>query len=203
MRGWDRSTVKHLVWSQCFRMQVRQEKIVQASCILPFSILLCIFCLRSAGAAGAVPSQLFNKTINASYTVNVTARTPDGRVINAPKSVKRTIYISSLGRIFSRRAGAYVRGGSESIDKEPAEAALRYENGALIGGRSAISGAFQLTITFDPGFQNCNVNILAGRENGKPIKWKGLDGVTYESQGPMTISGQSCSINSGNAFAGE
>jgi hypothetical protein len=171
---------------------------------LCLSLLIGAFCSEAALAANGVPAQPLNKTIHISYALNVTSKTPDRRVSNNARNVSRTIYISSLGRIFVRRSAAQVGGrASETNDKGPGESTMRFQNGTLVGIVPYIQGASQATITFGSGFQSCTVNVLIGKDNGKPLKWKSLDGVTLEALGPMTVSGQSCSIRDGNAFAGE
>jgi hypothetical protein len=113
-------------------------------------------------------------------------------------------YISSLGRIFSRTESTRLRGRlSKTVDKDPQQTEFRYQNGALVGTFLSISGAIRITINFDSAFQSCNVDVLHGKDSGKPFKWTSLSGEIYEAQGAMTISGQSCSIRDGNAFAEE
>jgi hypothetical protein len=65
-----------------------------------------------------------------------------------------------------------------------------------------VSGAAQLTVTFASNGQSCDASIAVGRDNGKTLKWKGVNGMIYEATGPATVSNVSCSIRSGNAFAG-
>jgi hypothetical protein len=155
-------------------------------------------------AHAAVPSQLLNKTISVAYITNAIAKSPDGRVFNAPRRSRRTIYISSLGRIFSRTELTRLRGRlSRTADKDPQQTGFRYQNGALVGTFLSISGAVRITINFDSVFQSCNVDVLYGKASGKPFKWTSLSGEIYEAQGAMTVSGRSCSIRDGNAFAEE
>jgi len=54
--------------------------------------------------------------------------------------------------------------------------------------------------SFDPGFASCTLAVTHGRENGGAIKRKGIDGVVREYLS-LTVTGASCSIASGNAFA--
>ena len=64
------------------------------------------------------------------------------------------------------------------------------------------SGASQMTISFDGGGQSCSAAIVAGRDSGRAIQWKGVDGAMRVATGPVTFSNVSCSISSGNAFGG-
>src|SRR5262249_28957332 len=141
----------------------------------------------------AVPQQLLNKTISISYVYNVTAKSPDGKVFNAPRAESRAIYVSTLGRVFSRLTATRLRGSaSKTADRDPGQSNFRYENGALVGRAQAISGAVQITISFDSAFQSCKVDVIVGHENGKSFKWTSLTGEIYEAQGAMTVSGQTC-----------
>jgi hypothetical protein len=93
-----------------------------------------------------------------------------------PRRSQRTIYISSLGRIFSRTESARLRGRlSKTVDKDPQQTGIRYQNGAPVGTFLSISGAVRITIDF--------VDVLHGKGSGKPFKWMSLSGEIYEAQG--------------------
>ena len=66
-------------------------------------------------AMAAPPTQLLNKTIVSSFTVTVPAIEEDGRQVVAKRTADRRIYISSMGRIFEKRAqsGRQIRKESE------------------------------------------------------------------------------------------
>jgi hypothetical protein len=72
----------------------------------------------------------------------------------------------------------------------------------LVGVMQFTSGASQMTISFDAGGQSCSAAIVAGRDSGRPIRWKAVDGTMNEATGPVTFSNISCSISAGNAFGG-
>jgi hypothetical protein len=157
---------------------------------------------RPSVAETTVPPQLQNKTIKITYTASMLAKTPDGRTINGSRKVERLIYISSLGRIFTRVARSNERVASPvARDLAPGESTLQFQEGTLIGVMPYISGAAKLTVTFDSGFQKCNFTILNGKDGGQPIKVKGLNGVVLEALSPITISDEICTIENGNAFA--
>ena len=151
----------------------------------------------------AAPAQLYNKTISISFSVSAPAKGEDGSPLNGSRQVQRTIYISSQGRIFvrsDRRAGRL----SDTVEKGPDSTSgmFRFEGNRLIGVNTGfISGAGQLTVTFDPGFQSCNASIVFGRENGKPFKFKGLNGMIFTATGVPSASSPSCSIRDGNPFS--
>jgi hypothetical protein len=60
-----------------------------------------------------------------------------------------------------------------------------------------------MAITFGQGGQSCDASIIVGRESGKKLSWKGVNGMTYEAIGPPTVSNLRCSIRTGNEFAGQ
>ena len=78
---------------------------------------------------------------------------------------------------------------------------MRISGNSLVGVMVMPSGASQLTVNFDPSGSSCTAQVVMGAERGKPIVYKGLDGKTYTQTGPAQISGVSCSVRAGNAFA--
>jgi hypothetical protein len=159
--------------------------------------------LLMPGIAHAVPAQLYGKTITVSASVSVNAVAEDGTTANRPRQVQRTIYISSKGRIFSRAQRQAGR-NSDTVDRGPRETAnsFRFDGNRLIGvNLRFLSGAAQLVVNFDSGFQSCTASITFGRESGRPFKFKGLNGKTYTATGTPTASSPSCSIRDGNPFA--
>jgi hypothetical protein len=151
----------------------------------------------------AVPAELLNKSVTVSYTVTIPARGADGSNVPGVRNATRTIYISSAGRAFGR---VNRRDGRQSETKEaaPGERAntLRFEGSKLVGVMPFVSGAAQMTISFQGG-SSCDAAISVGRDQGKTLKWKGVNGMTYEATGPATVSNIRCSVSAGNAFAGE
>lgn len=159
--------------------------------------------LLQSPALAALPQQMLNKTVTVSFTVSIPARTPDGATGTASRAVTKVIYISSAGRIFgetSRRAGR----NSETVQRGPevTTGAFRADGNRLVGAIAVGNGASQLTITFDGSFQSCTAQLVTGGQGGRPITWKGLDGIVRTATGPVTHSSPSCSVAAGNAFAG-
>ena len=114
-----------------------------------------------------------------------------------------TIYISSAGRIFARRLRRDGGGATEDMKFAPVEHDWRFVGNKLIVNAGYVSGASLLTISFDPSGQSCTASVQFGRDAGRAMVWKGADGVTYTSTGPWVASNVTCSIASGNAFAGQ
>jgi hypothetical protein len=154
-------------------------------------------------SAIAAPVELLNKTVTVSYTVTIPAKGPDGTVRSGSRNATRTIYISSAGRAFGRVSRRDPRGDAETKEAGPGERGntLRFEGSRLVGVMPFVSGAAQMSITFGAGGQSCDAAITLGRDSGQALKWKGVNGVTYEAAGQPTVSNVSCSIRAGNAFA--
>jgi hypothetical protein len=164
---------------------------------------LIVSALLLSSPAWAAPAALLNKSISVSYATTIPGKKADGTPVRGSRIATRTFYISSAGRIFARVAR---RDGNaaETKDAGPGESGntARFVGDKLVGVMQFASGASQMSISFDPGGQSCSASIVAGRDNGRPIRWKGVDGTMRESTGPVSFSNISCSISSGNAFGG-
>lgn len=152
------------------------------------------------GAAHAAPQQALNKSVTVSFSITVPARGSDGSSQANPRAVTRTYYISSQGRVFAR-ADRRVGKNQDRLEKGPGETNMRVSGNSMVGVIVFPSGAMQLTVNFDPSFSSCSARAIVGAEGGKPIVYKGLDGKTYTQTGPAQVSGVSCSVAAGNAFA--
>jgi hypothetical protein len=158
----------------------------------------------SSSAWAQAPQQLYNKTILVSMTITIPGKGADSSTITNPRSIDRTIYVSNAGRIFARsvrRAGRNTK-TTERGPADPTLGGLRFQGARLAGVLPFASGAALLNVTFDPSYSSCSADVVVGRDNGKPIVWKGLNGVAYTSTGAPSVSGVSCSIRDGNPFAG-
>ena len=151
--------------------------------------------------AFAAPPQLFNKTVTVSYTATGVARLPQGGQTGFSTEVTHIIYVSDAGRLFMRFRASNRR-GSMSGDAAPGEGkgVFSFQGNRLVGVMPFATGARQLTITFDPGFSRCTASVIEGHSGGV-IQRRAPDGRVYEITGGTTSS-VSCSIQSGNAFAG-
>jgi hypothetical protein len=152
------------------------------------------------GAAHAAPQGMLNKSVTVSLSVTIPARGSDGSTQANPRAVTRTIYISSQGRVFAR-VDRQVGRRSQTVERGPGEGTMRISGNSLVGVIVFPSGASQMTVNFDPSFSSCTAQVVMGAEKGKPIVYKGLNGMTYTQTGPAQVSGVSCSVRDGNAFA--
>jgi len=162
---------------------------------------LCLLAVCAAAPAWAAPAALLNKSITVSYSTTIPGKTADGRQVTGTRASMRTIYVSSAGRLFGRVAR---RDGNASETKEagPGDAGnnLRFAGDKIVGVMKFQSGAAQMTISFDPSGQSCCASIVAGRDSGRAIRWRMVDGSVREATGAPSFSNISCSITSGNAF---
>ena len=168
-------------------------------------VLTAMMIVVSHGAdAASIPSQLHNKTITTSFTVTIPAKGPDGTTAPRTRNVNRVVYISSAGRFFSR-SDRRVKGASETTERGPDQTSstYRFDGGNLVSVLQLGTGASQLVVSFDSSFSSCTARVLTGGQGGGSMTWKGIDGKTYTSTGPATASSPSCSIQSGNPFAGQ
>jgi hypothetical protein len=143
----------------------------------------------------AAPAGLLNKTIHLSYTSSVPS---DDGLNYPPRANAITMYVSSLGRVFMKRT---TRAGRYSEGQESVGGSFRFEGVKLIGTRHFGNGAGRIIVSFDSAFQSCSVELIVGSEKGKRLEWTSLNGVRRAASGRATFSGQTCSIESGNAFA--
>jgi hypothetical protein len=151
------------------------------------------------------PRQLYNKTIQISWSVAVSQTAPDGQRKNVTVAVHRTVYVSSTGRLFERAIRSAPKGRKETENAPGATqnaggeaTGLRFEGNRLVGHVAFAQGARRFVATFDPSFSSCTVAVSFGREGGG-YKRKGVDGVMYTIDS-MVPSGESCSIRDGNPF---
>ena len=152
-------------------------------------------------AADAAPSQLLNKTISITTTVTIPAQGSDGTISTRQRTVSRLVYVSSQGRLFVKISQRARRAATEKEIGPGDGGSWRFEGNKLVATRGLISGANQLTVSFDPSFQSCSADLVIGSETGKPRVWKALNGETLTAAGKAVVSGVSCSIQEGNAFA--
>ncbi len=160
----------------------------------------------SVAACAEAPRPLFGKTIQISWTSSTVQRSADGQTINPQVAVNWTIYVSSAGRLFVRGARSVGRRGGQS-DIAPGATknsggeptGVRLIGNKLVGNVAYTVGAVNFVATFDPNFRSCTLQVMYGREGGRMMR-RGVDGVMRQVQS-VTVSGQSCSVREGNAFA--
>ena len=168
--------------------------------------VLVLTLLCTPALAGVAPPQARNKTVRLSWTQSGMQRSDSGQERAYSIAHTRTIYISSEGRFFSRaarNAGPNSKAGSlapgDSRGYGGSAAGVTFEGNELVGTQTHLSGAAQYRVSFDSSFTSCTVRLIYGRAGGQ-MRTKGLDGQTYTMLS-HAASGESCSVQAGNAFA--
>jgi len=158
----------------------------------------------AAPTAAAAPPELLNKTVQVRYTVTIPGRGDDGSTVPGIRNAVRTIYISSAGRAFARVERADGNRGQFQEKKEagPGERGntLQFQGRRLIGNMPFVAGASHMEIDFDGGGSSCTASIVVGRDAGRALRWKGVNGVTYTATGAASVSNVACSVSTGNAL---
>ena len=175
-----------------------------------FAAALVALTASAAHAAGGAPQQLFDKTVTMSWTTSGTATSADGHSKPFTNANTRTVYISSAGRPFLRMKlsstrvsrGNYDSRGGDRGPEDTGRGSVRFEPGKLIGVETFASGARQFIATFDSGYSNCTLSIVDAKAGNAAIMRRGPDGAMYKVEN-VTTGAQSCSIQTGNAFAGQ
>jgi hypothetical protein len=155
-------------------------------------------------ASFAAPAGMLNKTVSIQFEVSIPARTAAGQTLTARRSVQKVMYVSSAGRVFSRTARQAGRVG-ETKEMAPggADGAPRIQGNTIVGTLALGTGASRLVVSFDGAFSSCTATVITGGQVGRGLTWKGIDGNVYTATGPATASSPSCSLQQGNAFAGQ
>lgn len=167
---------------------------------------LLLFCCRALAA----PPQLYGKSVVVQWTENRLQR-PAGetRWRSVSIQVGESVYISTLGRLFSRMTFASPRGsGAREFVGEPGRSGTGGARAAQFQGRSLVTvsvfngGARHIQVDFDPGFGSCSASVIIGKAAGAAtftLK-SASTGVPIEVQSQST-SGAACSVRDGNVFA--
>lgn len=161
--------------------------------------------LLSCYAAAAAPRELYNKTVSITWAEHAMQKTPDGRTVTPTIMTDRTVYVSGAGRVFvrgNRRIDNRGFSGGRQTEAGPGQGGagtLSFQGSQLVGTAVFSGFARRLTVSFDQSFSSCTASVVYGKSGG-PTTWTGFNGQTYEIIS-INVSGASCSIREGNAFA--
>jgi hypothetical protein len=173
----------------------------------PISLLVMLLATQ-AYAAGA-PEALKGKSVILTWTETRQQRhvgEPNFYSVNG--SVSLSVYVSTAGRLFSRRTMS-TRAGSGAIELAPREGGGAYPTRTALFGAQTMTligetkgGAYRTLIEFDASFASCSARVALGFQSGKtsisfsPITKK------YVEVKSVTVNGISCSVKTGNVLAG-
>lgn len=160
--------------------------------------------------AQGAPSQLYGKSITVAWTENRMQRREGSGAEFKPRGIAQSlsVYISSQGRLFSRRTARGKGGGGKRENvgeggQSPTGGLLstRFQAGTLVVSAELGGGARLITASFDNGFSGCTGNVRMAREAGREtMRIKSFaDGGTIEVQS-VTATSATCSIKEGNVF---
>ena len=163
-----------------------------------------------AHAQGAVPADLYNKTVVLTWTeVRVQRAEKTGNVKKGTTASQLSIYVSGSGRLFSRFARASGRRGNETDTSPDAQTRegfgagrhnVRFDSGRLVTDTKMRSGARRIAVEFGAGYRSCRFTITHGKEDGKELYHRAMDGQMYFIIS-TDVSATACAIKDGNVFA--
>ena len=114
------------------------------------------------------------------------------------------VYVSAEGRTFERRSvpgGSHEGVGGGAITGRAGSS--RFQGNTLVAaGATRGGGVRMVVVTFDAGFSGCTAKVQVGHEGGSSV----VEGRSMRTGRPIEftmlgVSGESCSIQSGNVFA--
>ncbi|MEH2627553.1 hypothetical protein V1292_005608 [Bradyrhizobium sp. AZCC 1719] len=177
--------------------------------LLACPILLLVMLLATQAHSAGAPDALKGKSVILTWS-----ETSQQRYVGEPnfysvnRSANLTVYVSTAGRVFSRRTTS-TRAGSGTIEQGPGEGGRAYPTrGALFGAQTMTligetkGGARRTLIDFDASFTSCSARVALAFQSGKtsvslsPITKK------YVEIKSVTVNGTSCSVKTGNVLAG-
>jgi hypothetical protein len=161
------------------------------------TICLSAFLIIGSPAYCATPSVLFNKSIQVSVGVTVTAKEKASGDIRQPTgAIRQTIYISNAGRVFVRQTISSIF--DQNVSDLPVASSAAVVGHEMVVAVPLIRGKAAARISFDPQFGSCTV---LGTVSPGSITFKASDSKIYETTSAVTFGSSSCSIQSGNAFS--
>lgn len=166
-----------------------------------FVVLAAATLISMKPASAAAPPALLGKTINVSFAMFVPGVGPDGSIHRSGRNVQWTIYLSTAGRIFAKGVARNAHGYGGDRELSPGKGTFHFAGSTLVGTAQHGNHAGQLRVSFDSAFQTCTANVLVGGENGTPMVWNALSGKRFRQTGRPEVSGVTCSVSNGNAFA--
>ena len=206
MSGFNSSHIQRMMGSMMNAEQA--HGIILAAGILG---IICAMLDPLAGQAGSIaPPQLFGKSVIVSWSEARMRRTAGEEQFHAQNvSLTESIYISTAGRPFERRA--YPRSGVQrehvgATGQSPTGNAriLQFQGRSIAMTSERINGAMRIEINFDENFGSCTARVVNGKVPGggaytvHSLKDRATP---VEIQSALINAGPTCSIKDGNVFA--
>jgi hypothetical protein len=158
----------------------------------------------------AAPAELYGKSIVVTWTEARMQRLQGETSFHpAERSGEFIVYVSIEGHVFNRRVTTNNgrRGGEGSADQigNVGKSAISFQSHLMTAVQMQEHGARSIAVSFDQSFSSCTAEVIRGKEDG-------ANAIVADSlihPGRITIiqsvhiSGVSCTIRQGNAFAGQ
>jgi hypothetical protein len=163
----------------------------------------------AAARAASAPAQLLGKSIVVNWTENRVQRNAgEVNFRSVAASHQFSIYISSVGRIFSRLTNT-TRAGTGSADEVGGTSGAKRT--PVFSGQSMTifipsrgSGVRRLTVNFEGSFGSCTAAVVRARPEGAAIMTGTsiITGKVIETQS-VSVGAASCAMQNGNVFGKE
>jgi hypothetical protein len=211
--SFDSSSAPCVTWNDSFSptRSVMKAKAADATRFgAGFACILCLTFNPTAGdASSTAPSQLFGKSVVVGWSEARMQRRASEATFHAKNvSITESIYISTAGRPFERRA--YPRSG---IQRENVGASglsstgnahvVQFQGQSILITTGHINGARRIQIDFDGNFLGCTAHVVNGKEAGAgayTVRSLQNSNMPVEVEAVST-SAATCSIKDGNVFA--
>jgi hypothetical protein len=166
-------------------------------------LVLSLFAATAALSAGT-PPQLMGKSVHISWTDSRVERRDDGSELPMTQTSRVKLYVSDKGRIFSQfdRSASVAGQSRQDLDVSGGgNAVLNFhaEGNHLVADQISAGGARRVTITFDPSFTNCSINVVNGA-SGRRTRHLNLAKTGWLELVSIAVTSTSCSVATGNAF---
>jgi hypothetical protein len=169
------------------------------------------FLMTSHGALSA-PRQLYGKSVIVTWQEDRRqSTTMDAQPTSITASAELSVYISDIGRPFSRVTMNVSSARGSSTRMRRTDAVQGDGSARSIGFSGSMlnatmprgdAGAMQVSVSFDASFQSCSARVITGKAGGAQFtKMNAIRGGQVEVYSVRT-SGEGCRVQNGNVFGG-
>ena len=166
--------------------------------------------LTMDAALAQTPAELRGKSVTASWTEEREQRSgaqTEFKQVATPQTL--IVYVSTEGRLFTRRAAYNLRAGGpqnrsgsrENIGDSGGGQGTQLHGHSLTVTNKMGGGARMARIDFSPDFSSCTASVIVGRSSpgtiAKATNWSTGEPMEIKS---ARVTNPSCSVQSGNAL---
>ena len=187
--------------------------LMRSKATIPFVVISTM--LATIAQANAAPEALKGKTITISWTEIRSEKVDslDSEMLSVSVRFLLKVYVSEKGRSFTRM----IRNGGPGSGRNPrtynsdqgpvdqnslgTAGNVSFSGQKMMVTRTFNSGARQVSAVFDSGFASCSARIIVGKQAGSGgyLAGRTMNG-RNEYIFSSAVSGESCSIATGNEF---